>query len=226
MGVDRVAVIGGTGDEGFGLALRWAKAGIAVTIGSRDSARANEAATRLRTTLADASVEGATNQQAAGSHEVIVVTVPFAGQAAIYKSIAGHLAEGATVIDGTVPVSAAVGGRATTVLGVWQGSAAQQAQSLLPKGVTTMGAFHTLAANAVNEIDTPLEGDVLVCGPKRGKPVVAELVEAIESLRFVDAGGLDQARIIEPLTSLLIGINRRYKIDRAGLRITGLPETP
>ncbi|MGH2826728.1 MAG: NADPH-dependent F420 reductase [Actinomycetota bacterium] len=219
-------MIGGTGDEGFGLALRWAKAGIAVTIGSRDAGRANEAATRLRGLLSDANVEGATNEQAAASHEVIVVTVPFAGQAAIYKSIAGQLAEGATVIDGTVPVSAAVGGRATTVLGVWQGSAAQQAQSLLPRGVTTMGAFHTLAAGAVNEIDTPLEGDVLVCGPKRGKPVVAELVEAIESLRFVDAGSLDQARIIEPLTSLLIGINRRYKIDRAGVRITGLPETP
>lgn len=226
MGLDRVAVIGGTGDEGFGLALRWAKAGIAVTIGSRDAGRATEAATRLRTFLPDATVEGATNEQAAATHEVIVITVPFAGQAAIYKSIADHVTEGATVIDGTVPVSAAVGGRATTVLGVWQGSAAQQAQSLLPKGVTTMGAFHTLAAHAVSEIDTPIDGDVLVCGPKKGKRVVQELVEAIESLRFVDAGGLDQARIIEPLTALLIGINRRYKIDRAGLRITGLPESP
>ena len=226
MGVDRVAVIGGTGDEGFGLALRWAKAGIGVTIGSRDAGRATEAATRLRSVLPDANVDGATNEQAAATHDVIVVTVPFAGQAPIYKSIADHLTEGAIVIDGTVPVSAAVGGRATTVLGVWQGSAAQQAQSLLPKGVTTMGAFHTLAAGAVNEIDAPIDGDVLVCGPKKGKPVVRELVEAIESLRFVDAGTLDQARLIEPLTALLIGINRRYKIDRAGLRITGLPESP
>lgn len=226
MGVDRVAVIGGTGAEGFGLALRWAKSGIAVTIGSRDAGRAAEAATRLLSVLPDANADGATNEQAAASHEVIVVTVPFAGQAPIYKSIADHVGDGAIVIDGTVPVSSAVGARATTVLGVWQGSAAQQAQSLLPKGVTTMGAFHTLAAGAVNEIDTPIDGDVLVCGPKKGKLVVAELVEAIESLRFVDAGGLDQARLVEPLTALLIGINRRYKIDRAGLRITGLPETP
>ena len=224
MGVDRVAVIGGTGAEGFGLALRWAKAGIAVTVGSRHAGRGTEAATRLLSVLPDANVGGATNEQAAASHEVIVVTVPFAGQAPIYRSIADHVIDGAIVIDGTVPVSAAVGGRATTVLGVWQGSAAQQAQSLLPKGVTTMGAFHTLAADAVNEIDTPIDGDVLVCGPKRGKPVVRDLVEAIASLRFVDAGGLDQARLIEPLTALLIGINRRYKIDRAGLRITGLPE--
>ena len=128
------------------------------------------------------------------------------------------------MIDGTVPVSTAVGGRPTTVLGVWQGSAAQQANSLLPKTVTTMGAFHTLAAKAVNELETPLEGDVLVCGPKKGKPVVRELVEAIESLRFVDVGALDQARIVEPLIALLIGINRRYKTDRAGVRITGLPD--
>jgi predicted dinucleotide-binding enzyme len=87
-----------------------------------------------------------------------------------------------------------------------------------------MAAFHTLAARAVTELATPLEGDVLVCGPKKGKLVVRALVEAIESLRFVDAGGLDQARIVEPLTALLIGINRRYETDRAGVRITGLPD--
>lgn len=224
MGVERVAVIGGTGDEGFGLATRWAKAGMSVTIGSRDQSRADEAAQRLRAILPSATVDGATNDKAATSHEVIVVTVPFAGQALIYKSIAEHVREDSVVIDGTVPVSAAIGGRATTVLGVWQGSAAQQAQSLLPKGVVMMSAFHTLAAHAVKEIDVPIEGDVLVCGPKRGKAIVEELVSAIESLRFVDAGGLDQARIVEPLTSLLIGINRRYKTDRAGVRITGIPE--
>jgi NADPH-dependent F420 reductase len=220
--IDRVAVIGGTGDEGFGLALRWAKAGIEVTIGSRDSARGQEAAQKV-SGMVGTQAHGGTNQEAAASHDVVVVTVPFAGQAAIYKSIADHLREDAIVIDGTVPVSSAVGGRATTVLGIWQGSAAQQANSLLPKSVTTMAAFHTLAAKAVQELEAPLEGDVLVCGPKKGKSVVRALVEAIESLRFVDAGSLDQARLVEPLTALLIGINRRYKIDRAGVRITGLP---
>jgi 8-hydroxy-5-deazaflavin:NADPH oxidoreductase len=221
--IERVAVIGGTGDEGFGLAKRWAKAGIEVTIGSRDANRGEQAAQRLSDELG-ARANGATNEDAAAAHDVVVVTVPFAGQATIYKSIADHVREDAIVIDGTVPVSTAVGGRPTTVLGVWQGSAAQQANSLLPKTVTTMGAFHTLAAKAVNELETPLEGDVLVCGPKKGKPVVRELVEAIESLRFVDAGALDQARIVEPLIALLIGINRRYKTDRAGVRITGLPD--
>ncbi len=223
MTIERVAVIGGTGDEGFGLAKRWAKAGIEVTIGSRDANRGEQAAQRLSDELG-ARAHGATNEDAAAAHDVVVVTVPFAGQAMIYKSIADHVREDAIVIDGTVPVSTAVGGRPTTVLGVWQGSAAQQANSLLPKTVTTMGAFHTLAAKAVNELETPLEGDVLVCGPKKGKAVVRELVEAIESLRFIDAGALDQARIVEPLIALLIGINRRYKTDRAGVRITGLPD--
>jgi len=221
--VDRLAVIGGTGDEGFGLALRWAKAGIEVTIGSRDASRGQEAAGKL-SDMVGARAHGATNQDAAASHDVVVVTVPFAGQAMIYKSIADHVREDAIVIDGTVPLATAAGGRPTTVLGVWQGSAAQQANSLLPKTVTTMGAFHTLSASAVQEIDKPIQGDVLVCGPKKGKPVVKELVEAIESLRFVDVGALDQARIVEPLTAMLIGINRRYKTDRAGIHITGLPD--
>jgi 8-hydroxy-5-deazaflavin:NADPH oxidoreductase len=222
--VDRVAIIGGTGEEGFGLALRWAKAGIRVTIGSRDAERGRAAAEKVGEAVKDAPVDGMTNQDAVAANDVVVVTVPFGGQATIYKSLADHVREDAIVIDGTVPVSTAVGGRASTVLGVWQGSAAQQANSLLPKSVTTMGAFHTLAAGAVSEIDTSLEGDVLVCGPKKGKPIVRELVEAIESLRFVDAGGLDQARLVEPLTALLIGINRRYGTDRAGVRITGLPD--
>ena len=223
MTVDRLAIIGGTGDEGFGLALRWAKAGIEVTIGSRDAARGQQAAEKL-SDMVGARAHGATNQEAAASHDVVVVTVPFAGQATIYKSIADRIRGDAIVVDGTVPLASATGGRPTAVLGVWQGSAAQQANSLLPKSVTTMGAFHTLAAAAVQEVDKPLEGDVLVCGPKKGKPVVKELVEAIESLRFVDVGALDQARIVEPLTAMLIGINRRYETDRAGIQITGLPD--
>jgi NADPH-dependent F420 reductase len=220
----RVTVIGGTGDEGFGLAARWAKAGIPVVIGSRNAARAKEAATRLEAAVPGADGSGLENPEAAAASDVVVVTVPFAGQAPIYKSIAGHLSEGAVVIDATVPVAAAVGGRSTRVLGVWEGSAAQQAQALLPPRVRLCAAFHTLSASAVNDLAAPLEGDVLVAGVKEAKPVVRELIEAIEHLRFVDAGPLDQARIIEPLTALLIGINRRYGTDRAGIRITGLPD--
>jgi 8-hydroxy-5-deazaflavin:NADPH oxidoreductase len=222
MTIDRVAVIGGTGDEGFGLALRWAGAGIPVTIGSRRQEKADDAVRRLEQLLPEANVDGMENAAAAASSDIVVVTIPFSGQGAIYRSIADSVRDEAVVIDCTVPVEAAVGGKPTRVLGVWEGSAAQLAQSLLPKGTQMCAAFHSLAAAALNEPRSALEGDVLVCGPKAVKPVVKELVEAIPELRFVDAGPLENARIVEPLTSLLIGINRRYKTDRAGIRITGI----
>jgi 8-hydroxy-5-deazaflavin:NADPH oxidoreductase len=217
-----VTVIGGTGDEGFGLAARWASAGLEVIIGSRDSGRAQGAADRLRDLVPSARVKGLENPEAAAASDAVVVAVPFAGQAQIYRSIAESIREDAVVVDCTVPIAAAVGGRVTHTLGVWQGSAAQQASSLLDRGLLC-AAFHTLAAGALVEIDTAMEGDVLACGPKEAKEVVRGLVEAIPSLRLVDAGPLENARIVEPLTALLIGINRRYKTDRAGIRITGLP---
>lgn len=222
MPVERVAVIGATGKEGFGLALRWARAGLSIVIGSRDQGRAEDAAQRLKERVPNSSVEGGENAEAAASGGIVVVTVPFSGQAPIYKSIAEHIREGSVVVDATVPVAASVGGRATRVLGVWEGSAAQQAASLLPKGTSVCAAFHSLSATALDG-DEDLEGDVLVCGPKNGKPAVRELVEAIPNLRYVDAGPLESARIVESITSLLVGINRRYEVDRAGIRITGLP---
>ncbi|HEX2239986.1 MAG TPA: NADPH-dependent F420 reductase [Actinomycetota bacterium] len=223
MPIERVAVVGGTGDEGFGLACRWAKAGIEIVVGSRDKGRADEAAQNLKALVAGARVQGLENSDAVAASDIVCVTVPFAGQAAIYKSLAEHFRDGALVIDCTVPVAAAVGGKATQVLGVWDGSAAEQAKALLPKGIRLCAAFHSLAAAALNELDTSLEGDVLVCGAKDGKERVRLLVEAIPNLRFVDAGPLSNARLVEPLTALLVGINHRYGIDRAGIEITGLP---
>ena len=221
---ERVSVIGATGEEGFGLAARWARAGVEIVVGSRDAGRADDAAKRLLELVPEGRVSGLENPEAAAASPIVVVTVPFAGQAAIYRSIAERLGEDAVVVDGTVPVAAAVGGRATHTLGVWEGSAAQQAFALLPKGVRMCAAFHTLSASALHDLSAELEGDVLVCGSKSAKPMVAALVEAIPRLRFVDAGALENARIIEPITSLLIGINRRYDTDRAGIRITGLPD--
>lgn len=220
--VERVAVLGGTGEEGFGLGARWAAAGIEIVVGSRDAGRAEAAAQRLAERVEGARVSGAENPDAAASCDVVVATVPFTGQAALYKSVGESLRDGAVVVDCTVPLAATVGGRATQVLGVWQGSAAQHAASLLPKGTTLCAAFHSLAAHALADLDVPLDGDVLVCGSKAGKPVVRTLVEAIPGLRFVDAGPLDAARIVEPITALLVGINRRYGTDRAGIRITGI----
>ncbi|MDQ3784792.1 MAG: NADPH-dependent F420 reductase [Actinomycetota bacterium] len=220
--LDAVAVIGGTGAAGFGLATRWAAAGLAVIVGSRDAVRAEEAAARLRSLGQEARARGFANPEAAASAQAVVVAVPYAGQAAIYKSIAEHVRDDAVVVDCTVPLAASVGGKASHVLGVWEGSAAQQGAARLPPGVTVCAAFHSLSASALGEVGTPCEGDVLVCGPRSGQGVVRELVEAIPGLRYVNAGPLENARYVEPLTSLLIGINRRYKTDRAGLRITGI----
>jgi NADPH-dependent F420 reductase len=220
----KVAIIGGTGDEGFGLALRWAAAGIEVIIGSREEPKAAKAMAELKKRVPGAIVRGLANPDAAGAAEVVVVTVPLSGQAGIYRSIADHLAEGAIVVDCTVPVAANVGGKVTHTLGLWEGSAAQHALSFLPKGTKMCAAFHSLAAVALDDLDTDLDGDVLVCGSKAGKVKVKELVEAIPGLRSVDAGPLENARIVEPITALLIGINHRYATDRAGIRITGLPE--
>ena len=219
----RVAVIGGTGAEGFGLSLRWAKAGIEVVIGSRAAERAQEAAERVLREVPDGAVRGLENPAAAACAEVVVVAVPFSGQAAIYKSIAPSIGDETVVVDCTVPVAANVGGKATHVLGVWQGSAAEQARSFLDKGIMCAG-FHSLAAEALADLDVPIEGDVLVCGTRKsGRDKVRFLVEAIPDLGYVDAGPLENARIVEPITALLIGINHRYKTDRAGIKITGLP---
>lgn len=222
MTVERISIIGATGHEGFGLAARWGRAGRRIVIGSRDEGRAKDAGERLRALVGGVDVDGMENAAAAAASDVVVVTVPFAAQAGIYRTIGDSLRPDAVVIDCTVPVAAAVGGAPSHVLGVWEGSAAQQANALLPKGTTVCGAFHSLSAAALVDVENDLEGDVLVCGSKDGKETVRELVEAIPRLRYVDAGPLSAARIVEPITALLIGINHRYKTDRAGIHITGI----
>jgi len=223
--VDSVAVIGGTGDLGFALACRWAKAGIRVVIGSREEAKAADAVDRLLARVPGARAEGLENAAAAAACSTVLVAVPFSGLIPIYKSIAESITESSVVIDATVPVEASIGGKATHVFGVWEGSAAQLGLAFLPKKTTMCAAFHTLSASAVIDLDVPVHGDVPVCGRKAGKPVVRDLVEAIPDLRFVDAGPLENARIVEPITALLIGLNHRYGTDRAGIQITGLPES-
>lgn len=225
MPIDSVAVIGGTGDLGFALACRWAKAGIRVVIGSREEAKAVDAVDRLFAKVPDARAEGLENAAAAAACSTVLVAVPFSGLIPIYKSIAESITESSVVIDATVPVEASIGGKATHVFGVWEGSAAQLGLAFLPKKTTMCAAFHTLSASAVVDLDVPVQGDVPVCGRKDGKQVVRELVEAIPELRFVDAGPLENARIVEPITALLIGLNHRYGTDRAGIQITGLPES-
>lgn len=218
-----VAIVGGTGDEGFGLALRLARAGEPVVIGSRSEERGAEAAARARELLgADAPVEGMENTKAVAGSGLVFVTVPFAGQADIYRSLKDAWPEGAIVCDATTPLATAVGGRPTQVLRPWHGSAAEQARALLPDAVHLVAGFHTVGAEALAELDHPVLGDVLLCGKDAGaKAAVGALVERIPDLRWVDCGPLPMARILEPLTALLISVNRRYGIRDSGLRMVG-----
>ena len=219
-----IPILGGTGALGYGLALRWAHAGVPIVIGSRDPARATEAAERVRAAVPDASVEGLLNEEAAGRGPIVFLTVPFRAQSETLNNLRGALAAGQLLVDCTVPLAAAVSGKATRSLGVWQGSAAQQAQEMAPDGVTVVSALHTVSAPVLADLDAELAEDVLVCGDRRAdKGRVAELIERIGGLRCVNAGALEMARIVEQLTPMLISINARYK-THAGIRITGLDE--
>ncbi|MGZ5297683.1 MAG: NADPH-dependent F420 reductase [Actinomycetota bacterium] len=218
-----VTVIGGTGKEGFGLTLRLAKAGHHVTIGSRSAEKgAASAATARDLVGGDAAVDGTTNEEAAAAADVVVVTVPFAGQADIYRAIKPAVPGGAIVLDATSPLATAVGGRAWQVVRPWHGSAAEQADAILSQGVRMVAAFHTIAGEALQDLEHPLESDVLVCGDDaEAKAVVGALVDDIRDLRWVDAGALSMARIVETMTALLISVNRTYKVKDSGFRIVG-----
>ena len=218
-----IPIIGGTGALGYGLALRWARAGERIAIGSRDAERAAEAAGRVSTAVPDAQVEGFENAEAAGRGPIVFLTVPFRAQSETLNNLREALSAGQLLVDCTVPTAAAVSGKATRTVGVWQGSAAQQAQEMVPEGVTVISALHTISATALAD-DGELSEDVLVCGDKKAdKGRVAKLIDRIEGLRAVNAGSLEMARIVETLTPMLIAINARYKAH-AGIRITGLPE--
>lgn len=218
-----IPIIGGTGALGAGLALRWAMAGASIAIGSRSAERAEAAAAKLREAVPGAEVEGLLNEEAARRAEIVFLTVPFRAQSENLNNLRGALRPGQILVDCTVPLAAAVSGKATRSLGVWQGSAAQQAQEMVPDDVTVVAALHTVSAPKLAEAGAELDEDVLVCGDRKAdKARVAGLIELIPGLRAVNAGRLEMARIVEQLTPLLISINSRYK-THAGIRITGLP---
>lgn len=226
MDANTVAVIGGTGDQGLGLALRWAVAGRRVVIGSRDAARAAAAAQNITTRAgAAAQVSGRANPEAAASAHLLVLTVPFAAQIDTLKSIAGALRPGQILVDVSVPLEAAVGGAATRMLGVWAGSAAEQAAANVPDGVEVAAAFQNVSAYALRHLELSIDCDVLVCADRlETRGALRPWVEAIPECRYVDGGRLENARTVEALTALLIGLNVRHKVHASGIRITGLPE--
>jgi NADPH-dependent F420 reductase len=220
-----IAIIGGTGDEGFGLALRLARTGQDVIIGSRAEDRGKAAADKAAVLLGAGStgnLEGTSNEKAAAAGEVVFVTVPYAGQAEIYKSIRDSLRADAIVCDTTTPLAAAVGRPAWQILTPWEGSAAEQAKAILPKTVRLVSGFQTISGHALQDLDHDLEGDVPLCGADaEAKAAIGALVERIPSLGWVDAGPLSMARVTERLTAMLVSINRAYGITTGGIALTG-----
>jgi len=221
-----IAIIGGTGPAGTGLALRWARAGETVIIGSRDAIRAQQTAETIRKRAgANAQVSGLENSAACAASDLLVLTVPFAGQAALLKQLKAAIRPGSILIDATVPLAASVGGRASRTLGVWQGSAAQQTAELVPKGVSVAAAFQNVSADVLNsDADEDVDCDVIVCSDDpHATQVAMELAAKIGRVRAIDGGKLENARLVEQITALLIGLNIRHK-GHGGIRITGLPD--
>jgi NADPH-dependent F420 reductase len=222
-----VAILGASGALGFGLAVRLGRAGVPVAIGSRELARAKETAERARAAVPDGSFSA--HENAGAVHEVgvtgtVVLSVPFRNQSETMANLKDALTAGQLLIDATVPLAAAVSGRATRMLGVWQGSAAEQALEMAPEGVRVVSALHTVSAASLGDLDHPLAQDVLLCGDSRAdKREAAGLIERIDGLRCVDCGRLEMARITESLTALLIAVNARYKVH-AGVHLTDLPD--
>ncbi|MDP9241821.1 MAG: NADPH-dependent F420 reductase [Actinomycetota bacterium] len=218
-----IAIVGGTGALGIGLALRFARVGHRVVIGSRSKERADASADGVRERIGgSAKVEGLLNAEAVDASELTFVTVPFAGQAEVYASLKGHVGAGDIIVDTTSPLASALGGPAWQVVQPWAGSAAEQAASFLPDDVRLVAGFHTLAAELLQDLDHDIEDDVLLSGDDgEAKSIVGALVEEIPNLRWADVGDISTARITESLTALLISINRAYRIRNSGLRLTG-----
>jgi hypothetical protein len=218
-----IGVIGGTGAQGFGLALRWAQAGETIIIGSREARRAQHAAEKIKKKLGpEAKVSGDENRAVCAACDVLVLTVPFEAHAAVLKDLKPSIRSGVIVVDTTVPLAASVGGRTTRTLSVWQGSAAEQTAELLSREISVVAAFENVGAKMLTGAG-PVECDVIVCGNDRDAvKTVRHLAAKIPGVRALDGGPLENARALEQITALLIGFSVRNK-THCGIRITGLP---
>jgi NADPH-dependent F420 reductase len=220
-----IAILGGTGDQGLGLALRFARAGAKVVIGSRKTERAEEAAAQVRAAVPSAQVEGCANSEAAKQAGVVILSVPFEHTAETVKGIRAVLSPGQIVVSMGVPLATAVGDSAVRTVGVWQGSCAELVAELVPDGVEVVSAFQNVSAHRLQELAEPVECDVVVSGAKQARARVMELCGLVQGLRAVDGGPLANARIVEAITALMIGLNIRYKLPAGvGIRFTGLPD--
>jgi NADPH-dependent F420 reductase len=170
-------------------------------------------------------VTGYLNNDAVSKADIVVIAVPFSGLAETLKILKPSFKQGQIVINVTVPLETAIGGRATRTLGIWDGSAGQLSARLLPKQVRLVSALNNVSAEPLKDLSKPVQCDVLVCGDDdEAKRVVFNLVKAIPGLRAIDAGPLENSRTVEQLTALLVYLNIRHNVKNAGLRITGIGE--
>ncbi len=222
---EAIAILGGTGDQGLGLALRFAAAGRPVVIGSRKPERAHTAAEEVRKAVPDADVVGFGNLEATTKADIVILSVPFEHTAGTVKGIKEALEPGHIVVSMGVPLAAAIGDGPLRTVGVWQGSCAELVASLLPEGVAAVSAFQNVPAHRLQHLPDPVECDVIISGAKAPRERVSELCALVPGMRAINGGPLANARYVEEWTALLIGLNIRYKVpEGTGFRITGLPE--
>lgn len=221
----KIAIVGGTGDQGLGLALRFAKAGEEVIIGSRDVKKALNAVNLVKKMIKEEinNIQAATNSEAAQEGDIVLLTVPLQAQMATLSSIKDDV-EGKIIVDATVPLESCIGGSPVRFVSVWEGSAVERtAEFLKDKDVQVISAFNNISAASLTNIDSEVDCDCLISGEdEEAKTLVMELAEKIPGVRSIDCGGLENARIVEKITPLLINLNIRNRIKLAGIRITGL----
>jgi NADPH-dependent F420 reductase len=214
-----IAFIGGTGPEGLGLAVRFAAAGHEIVIGSRSLERAQQAVEEIRTRVPEARATGVVNEEAVRRGDVVFVTIPFAGHRDTLEALASAIGA-KLVVDVVSPIS--FEGGKITAIAVPEGSAAEQAQALLPQAQVVAG-FHHLDASRLMRVERPMEGDVLVCGDHQGaKEAVMALAEEIGGVRALDGGPLANSRYLEEFTVVLLNLNKNYKAH-SSLKIAGIP---
>lgn len=213
-----ISILGGTGHEGSGLGLRWAKAGHSIIIGSRAKEKAEAAAAELNAKLGANSVRGMDNAAAAKEGDIVVLAVPYSAHAATIESVK-EAVQGKIFVDVTVPL---VPPKVSRVQMPAAGSASQEAQNLLGPNVKVVSAFQNISAEHLKDSDHPIDCDVLVCGDDKDAKAVVIVLAADAGIKAWDAGPLANAVIPEGLASVLIGLNLRYKVKSSGIRITGI----
>lgn len=221
----KIAIIGGTGDQGLGLALRFVKAGEDVIVGSRDIKKAETAVELMKDILGSEdlpNLTAMTNQDAASNGDIIILTVPLQAQMVTLKSIKDNL-KGEIFVDATSPLEGCLGGKATRYVDLWEGSAAERSAEFLGDNAVVVSAFCNISASSLTTVDEDVECDCLVSGDNHeANLIVMELAEKISGVKSIECGALENARIVEKLTPLLINLNIRNKVKNAGIRISNI----